>query len=254
MILAILVLLCGISGAKAVLPEKEKLVFEVRFLGINVGQAIMEITGNTNFAGKQVKKFNLVTRSAKWYSKHFNVHDVIRSYWDPVKRVSHRFVKRLSEGKYKNNLRIDFDYEKRLAFFEGEEFKGNFRKGQKKKKVKWKKRKGKKKIPEGVCDALSCLYYARDRELKVGQSFTIDVFDDGRNSKVKVNVLRKEKIRVKAGRFNAIAVEPLMSTTGVFEHRGKITVWLDDRPGHMPLKVESKIYVGYITAELIEVK
>jgi hypothetical protein len=64
--------------------------------------------------------------------------------------------------------------------------------------------------------------------------------------------LNRERIKVKAGVFNTIVVEPLLQAAGLFKHEGKLTVWLTDDGLHLPVLMKSKVLVGSIVAELTD--
>jgi hypothetical protein len=85
---------------------------------------------------------------------------------------------------------------------------------------------------------------------KVGSSIFIDNFTDGKNYPLEVKILRRETIKVKAGKFDCLVLEPLMRSAGVFRHEGKLTVWLTDDRLKMPVLMKSKVLVGSISAEL----
>jgi hypothetical protein len=45
-------------------------------------------------------------------------------------------------------------------------------------------------------------------------------------------------------------VEPLVKEGGLFKHEGNIIIWLTDDELRMPVKVRTKIIVGYVEAKL----
>ena len=141
-----------------------------------------------------------------------------------------RFEKHLIEGKFQADAYIDFDQEKNLAI------------------------SGKDTISTSpyVQDALSVFYYARTQKLEVGKSILIENHTDRKNYLLEVKVHRKEKVKVPAGEFDCIVVEPLLRGSTIFKHEGKLTVWLTDDQKKMPVLMKSKAFIGSISASLTE--
>jgi hypothetical protein len=85
----------------------------------------------------------------------------------------------------------------------------------------------------------------------VGKSLYVDIFDSNKLWKVEVLVLRKEKIKTKLGSFNTVVIKPLMQSEGIFNKKGEIFIWLTDDQKHVPVKMQTKVVVGSITATLV---
>ncbi len=109
-------------------------------------------------------------------------------------------------------------------------------------------------VPEGVQDVLSSLYYVRTLNLEVGKSVFIQNHADGKNYPLEVKVLRTETITVPAGTFECFVVEPILKASGIFQHKGRLTVWLSTDPSHIPVMMKSKVIIGSINAILIDLK
>lgn len=103
-----------------------------------------------------------------------------------------------------------------------------------------------------VQDMLSVLYVTRVSHLEVGSELPIAVNTKGKNWELVVKVVKKQRIKVPAGKFDCIVVEPHMVGEGLFDAKGRIWVWMTDDKRHLPVKMKSKIAVGSITAELVD--
>jgi hypothetical protein len=64
-------------------------------------------------------------------------------------------------------------------------------------------------------------------------------------------VLRKEKIKTKLGEFDTVVIKPLMKSEGIFDRKGDMYIWLTDDLRRIPVKMQSKVAVGSITATLV---
>jgi len=64
-------------------------------------------------------------------------------------------------------------------------------------------------------------------------------------------VLGKETVKVPAGKFDCIIVEPVMRTEGIFKAKGRIKIWLSDDRYKIPVKMQTEVFfIGSVTAKL----
>jgi hypothetical protein len=63
-------------------------------------------------------------------------------------------------------------------------------------------------------------------------------------------VLRKERIRVPAGTFDAIVIQPVIKTKGIFSENGHAEIWLSDDDRHIMLQLKSKLSFGSLNLYL----
>jgi hypothetical protein len=212
----------------------EKLEFSVGYGVIKAGTAVMEIPEMVKFSGKKCYHIISTARSNKFFSVFFKVEDKVESFMDVHELYSLGFDKHLREGKFKSDISMLFDQENHLAIYNNS--KDTF------------------SVPAYVQDILSTLYYVRTQDLKVGQSLFVDNHADKKNYPLEVKVLRKESIKVPAGSFNCVVVEPILKASGIFQQKGKLTVWLTDDQVKMPVLMKSKVAIGSISTELTNYK
>ena len=65
-----------------------------------------------------------------------------------------------------------------------------------------------------------------------------------------IKVLRKEKVRVPAGEFDAIVVQPIIKAKGIFSENGHAEVWLSDDKNRIMLQMKSGLSFGSINLYL----
>lgn len=107
-------------------------------------------------------------------------------------------------------------------------------------------------VPAFVFDPISSFYYLRTLRLVVGESVYVTIFDSKKVWNVEVQVLRREKVTLPIGTFDTIVIKPLMKSEGIFYRKGDIYIWLTDDIKHIPVKLQTKVAVGHITATLIQ--
>ena len=65
-------------------------------------------------------------------------------------------------------------------------------------------------------------------------------------------MLRRERITVPAGTFDAIVVQPSIKAKGIFSENGQAQIWFSDDPTRVMLQMKSKLSFGslnlYLTA------
>jgi hypothetical protein len=212
----------------------ERFEYSVGYGMIKAGTAVMEIPEIVKFAGKKCYHIISTAQSNKFFSVFFKVNDKVESLMDVHELYSLRFDKHLREGKFKAEISMLFDQENHLAIYNNGQ--DTF------------------SVPAYVQDVLSAFYLVRTRELKVGQSIFVDNHADKKNYPLEVKVLRKERIKVPAGTFDCVVVEPILRASGIFQQKGSLTVWLTDDQIKMPVLMKSKVVIGSISTELTNYK
>ena len=222
------------STSSSVLWKGERLVFQLSWFGIPAGKVVAEASDGGYIDGKKMYFISAVTASNKFVDAFYPVRDGIYSLIFADTLASYRFVVHQEEGTYRSDKEIIFDYAKRKATFtkNGEVSMYD--------------------IPAFVTDSLSAYYYFRTKELVVGKSITVDVFDDRQLWQVEVQILGKETIETPAGTFDTFLTKPLLKFEGIFQRKGDVYIWITDDSRKMPVRMKSKIVIGSINADLIE--
>ncbi len=217
-----------------VVPNKaftvgEKLTFVIRYGVIVAGSATMSIPKMHKINDEEVYKIVTEARSSSFFSAFYKVEDRVESFIDREGLFTWRFQKKLREGKYRADRFVDYDQVNGWAVSS---------------------KKDSMQIPPCVHDILSSFYYIRTQKLAVGKSLFLDNHADNKLYPLEVKVHKKERIKVKAGEFNCVVVEPILRASGLFKSKGRLIIWLTDDERKIPVQMKSKIIVGYITAEL----
>jgi len=211
----------------------EKLVYSLSWMGIPVGTATQEIVE----AGC-TRKIVSHARSNDWLSSFYPVDDRTESHLAvtdgpfPGQSLYYRML--FKEGKRTRDREITFDQTRRIGRFHD-------RIGGEKVDVP---------IVENTFDIYASFYYVRYQPLEPGKSFMIHVLDGKELRHIEVKVLKRERIKVPAGEFDTIKVKPLVKPEGVFEGKGGAIIWLTDDARRIPVKAETKVRVGSVTAVL----
>lgn len=207
----------------------EKLTFALKWGPITAGYATLEVRSLQDLGHHRVYELVSEAKSSSFFDVFYKVRDTVKSYLDTEGFYSWRFEKHLEEGKYRDNELVLYDQNKHLANWDGKSL----------------------EIPPYVQDILSAFYYVRTQNLQVGQELKLPVNSGDKNYDLIVKVLGKTQMKVSKGTFNTILVEPLVKYGGIFQHKGRLLIWLTDDERKMPVLMRSKIAVGSINAELV---
>jgi hypothetical protein len=241
MLLSVVVLIifsADLKGEAASHPsvvwKGERLVFALSWFSIPAGTSVAEVADAEDFQGKKMYRLSVTSASNKTIDAIYKVRDSIFSYVFADTLASHAFLVHQKEGSYRGEKEIVFDYVNRTATFRKNE------------NISF------HVIPGFVSDSLSAFYYFRTKELVVGKSITVDVFDDQKLWQVEVHILGKERIQTPAGVFNTILIKPLLKFEGIFQRKGDVYLWVTDDSRKMPVRMKSEIIIGSIYADLIQ--
>ncbi len=209
--------------------RSEKFLYDLTWTGINAGTASLEFTQDGD------KRYIVSTaHSAKWVSVFYTVEDFAESIMIDNRASNYRIRQR--EGRYRSNKEVVFKQDRGKAIFY------NHLNGQKEEHD----------VPRDVLDPLSGFYKLRTEPLEIGRPTYIEMFDTKKVWKVEVQVLRKERLSTAAGQFDTIVVKPLLqSAEGFFQRKGDVYIWLTDDSRRLPVKMQTKVVVGYVTATLV---
>lgn len=103
-----------------------------------------------------------------------------------------------------------------------------------------------------VLDTLSGIYFLRTRQLEVGKTETLHIYDSEVYADVPVEVLRREEMRLpNFTKVKTLVVRPQQNTPGIFRRTGEVLIWLTDDEFKVPVRIETSVAIGKVTAELV---
>lgn len=92
-------------------------------------------------------------------------------------------------------------------------------------------------------DEIAFLHYVRTLPLEVGEELTLHRYFKEESNPVTLRVLRRERIEVPAGVFDAVVVQPVFKTSGIFSEGGEAEVYYTDDEDRHIVYLRSKIPV-----------
>jgi hypothetical protein len=223
------VLAPGVKRAKVPFGPGERMEYDVRFGALRVGNAHMEVVALDNLRGRPAWHTAFWVQGGNFL---YRVNDVYESWMDAETLSSLRFVQQLEEGGKETERRFEI-YPERGVFIQTTEHPAV-----------------EEKTVNQPLDDGSFLYFIRTIPLAVGQTYDFDRYFRPDRNPVRIRVLRRERIRVPAGTFEAIVIQPVIKTKGIFSENGHAEIWLSDDDRHIMLQLKSKLSFGSLNLYL----
>lgn len=212
----------------------ERLEFSVEYGIIKAGTAVLAVTGPEQYEGLMAYRITATARSNPAFGTFFEVNDVNEALLDIVQFHTLFFSKDLHEGDFEYREEVFFNQDAGIVFYPEETDSSLME----------------MEIPPHALDVLSCFYFARTLHLEVGNTYYMDCHVDNDNYALEVIVHERDHIRVPAGEFDCIMIQPALRSQGIFDQQGEIWIWLTDDERHMPVLMRSAIVIGEIVCVL----
>jgi hypothetical protein len=198
----------------------ERATYDVKFGFVHVGSGSMQVANVQTLRGHDAWHILFEIKGGTIF---YHVNDTLESWFDVHTLSSLRFVQRLDEGGRIRNRNYEIFPDRQI-----------YRLNQKPEQPS---------VPEPLDDG-SFLFFVRTLPLTVGDTYTFNRYFNPKANPVTIRVLRKERIHVPAGTFNAIVVQPIIKTSGIFGDNGQAQVWFSDDSAHVVLQMKSKASIG----------
>jgi hypothetical protein len=204
----------------------ERLEYDVRFGKLKVGSASMEVADVQDVRDRETWHTIFQVRGGTFF---YRVNDTYESWIDTRTGNSLRFRKDQNEGS-RDVEQIYNMFPERGVFTEN----------------------GDTAVASvtNPLDDGSFLYFIRSIPLVVGETYSFDRYFKPDRNPVTIKVIRKERIRVPAGEFDAIVVQPVIKSKGIFSENGRAEVWLSDDANRIMLQMKSGLSFGSINLYL----
>ena len=212
----------GLCTAPSGFGPGEKLEYDVDWGLINAGSTELSIRDTVRVDGHLCYRMISRTTSNAFVTAFFKVDDRVKSMMDVEGLYSRGFQKHLREGDYREDRWFKINQELGQVF-------------QLDTTAATKYSADTVYVDFGVQDVLSALQYVRFQDLVPGSEIRLQTVDNLKPYELVVKVHRRQRIKVPAGRFDCLVVEPLLKSTGLFKSKGKLTIWMTDDERRLPI-------------------
>lgn len=219
---------------KQAVQTGERLIYEISWLNILAGTAVMEVMNGGGSGNSSLAKLVTTAQSRPAITKFFPVDNRVESEFDlPTQLPQHMLFKR-REGKKKEDIEYTFHHKEGTVTA----VKGGTTETL--------------PIEPGTQDLISCLYFVRNTlPLKPGGSLTLNIHHDKKNRKVEVRVEKFERLEGPWGKSETAEVLVIMPFQGLFLNQGNIRVWFTTDERRIPVRMKAKVIIGSIVADLV---
>ena len=210
----------------------ERLSYDVHFGPIKVGTGSMEVRGIDTLRGRSA--YHTTFRIAGGIPL-YSVDDVFESWFATDDLASLRFVQDQNEGSKEREHRYEIYPERRTYDDVTDD----------------------KLEQPSVADPLddgSFVYFVRTVPLEVGKTYEFQRYFKPDRNPVTIRVLRRERVKVPAGTFDAVVIQPVIKTKGVFSEDGHAELWISDDAHRMILQMKSRLSFGSLDLYLTSVR
>jgi uncharacterized protein DUF3108 len=108
------------------------------------------------------------------------------------------------------------------------------------------------KVEGEVHNEFSSFFFTRILDLEPDRPVVVPTFADGKRHEVVVRTAAETRIEnTIRGDVNVLPVTPVMRFKGLYDKDGDTVFWLTNDQCRIPVRIQSKILVGSLTAELV---
>jgi hypothetical protein len=204
----------------------ERMEYDVKFSWKSVGSGVMEVKEIVDVRGRP--SWHTVF-SIRGGIPFFRVNDRMESWFDVFTLDSRRFHQFIEEGGYKRRRMYEL-FPERAVFREDA--------------------KDEQASVNHPLDDGSFLYFVRTIPLEVGKVYEVPRYFNPAANPVRIKVLRRDTIRVPAGEFPTVVLQPTFQSRGLFSEDGKAEVWISDDPFRFMVQMKTSLKIGSINLYL----
>jgi hypothetical protein len=203
----------------------ERLTYQAKVNFLNAGSASMSVEGVEPVRGHAT--FHTIF-DVNGHVLFFHVNDHYESWFDTTTLISYHHTQSIEEGSRKDQRTYDFYPERQVYVRNGQE---------------------NPSVAEPL-DEGSFIYFMRTLKLEVGKTYEFNRYYHPDRNPVIIKVVRREHIHVPAGDFDAIVLQPIIKSKGLFSEGGQAEVWFSNDSAHTLLRLKSKLPFGTLYLEL----
>jgi hypothetical protein len=222
----------------------EKIVHSVNYFKMEAGTLTLETRPFVEVNGRKNYQFRTSIKTTSIFQSFYTVDDFVDVLMDFEQMIPSVFTLHVKESTQLKEAQMFFDHQKLQATYW--EKKVTDKSGVENKKLQW-------EIMPYAQNVFSAAFYLRSFQWEVGKENAFAVADDEKNLIFRAKAIRRERISTAAGEFDAIVIRPEFELKGKFNPIGDNFIWLSDDDRKYILRIESKIKIGTLVSEVVEI-
>jgi uncharacterized protein DUF3108 len=215
----------------------ERLDYQIKFTFLNAGTGSMEVIGIEQIRGRDAWHTQFRLQGGKF---GYDVAYLFDSWGDVTTLASMRFHSDADQNGKERVKRYEIFPDRSVFVEETPNANGT----------------AEQRSVQDPLDDGSFLYFVRTVPLEVGRTYEFQRYFRPDRNPVTIKVLKRERIKVPAGEFQAIVIQPIINTPGktLFSKGGNAQIWLSDDANRYVLQMKTNLVVGSIGLYLKSVR
>jgi hypothetical protein len=236
-----LIIVLTISPALAQVPAYQNVAFKtgeqldyvIHYGIINAGTARLQVADKLKtFDNKKHYYYYARGLSNSGWDFFFKVRDYYYSYVDTSTLLPVFALREVLEGDFSNKEQFLFKRKENILISKNELH----------------------QVPADIMDILSAIFYARCfdyNKIPFNTEIPFITFFENEIFPISIIYEGKTKIKTRFGYMQCLVIKPKLIEGRVFKGQKDMTLYVSDDMNHIPLKVKTAIFIGYIEADLI---
>lgn len=223
----------------------EVVTHDVHYFKVSAGELKFKVEPHSVVNGRKSYSFVTEIKTSSLFGSFYRVDDRAETLVDFETLVPSVFFLHVKESGQLREARSVFDWTNNLAKFW--EKKVTDKDGVEEKRLEW-------SVQPFSQNVYSAIFYMRTFQWRDGKEYAFRVADDEENLVFRGKVLRREVLDTKIGPMKSIVIQPEFTVKGMFKPVGDIKIWLSDDDRKYVLRIESKIKIGTLVSEVIQIE
>lgn len=223
----------------------EEVVHDVHYFKVSAGELRLSVKPFAMVNGRKSYNFVTAIRTKGLFSSFYSVDDIVETLVDYETLLPSVYELHVKESDQLREAKMLFNHETNMATFW--EKKVTKKSGVEEKKYQW-------ELAPYSQNVFSVLYYMRAFKWETGKEYSFRIGNDEENIVFKGTAIRREVLDTKLGPMKAIVIKPEITLKGKFKPIGDNYIWLSDDEHKHLIRIESKIKIGTLVSEVIEIK
>jgi len=219
--------------------EGEVLKFKIKYGWFKASEATLSVN-KSKLRDQPMYHIIAEGKSTRMLDVFFRVRNRYESYTGFNDGVSHRFIRKTSEGGHTKDKMIDFFQNEKVAVVT------NYKKDT----------ISEHQLTGFTQDMVSSYYHLREivdiNDIQAGDEFVLNMFFDEQNFPFKAKYIGDEILKTDFGTVKTMVFKPYVQADRVFKEKESVTIWISKDKNKIPIKMEAKLAVGSLTAHLFE--
>jgi hypothetical protein len=212
----------------------EKLKYDLHFGELHAGEGNFEIKPELKIiSGKPHYHVAVTGKSYKLFDPFYKVRDYYESFINKETLLPSVFIRDVLEGKYRDKEYYIFDRINKKVNGNGALYSSE----------------------DDIHDIISAFYFLRCLDFnnkKTGYSINVKSFFDEEIFPMGVTYTGKKTISTPIGKVQCKVFKPKLIEGRVFQDQQDMTIYVSDDKNQVPVRIESKVYMGFVRADLIK--